>query len=138
MLKLFSALLSHPTSISWVDFDLIFEIFSKFSNKCQLHMVYRLYMSHYILILFISQSICHINCDLPAPQQMCSQMKRSLYLLPLVNAVMGAFGAWSACSTSCGRGTQSRSRTCTPGNACGTQCSGPLSETRSCGGPISK
>merc|ERR1712013_861179 len=58
---------------------------------------------------------------------------------PIVNSRMGAFGPWSACSTSCGRGVQRRTRVCIPGNACGMPCGTTyeaLSESRSCGGPI--
>ena len=44
------------------------------------------------------------------------------------------FGDWSACSASCGDGTQTRTRTCAnpaPANG-GADCVGPASETRAC------
>merc|ERR1719204_382445 len=53
--------------------------------------------------------------------------------MAIVNSRYGAFGAWSACSVKCGMGTQTRTRTCIAGNECGAGCTGPLSETRSCG-----
>ena len=55
-----------------------------------------------------------------------------------VNSRLGAFGAWSACSTSCGSGTQTRSRVCIAGNSCGAPCRGALTESRACGGPVSE
>merc|ERR1712013_915400 len=54
----------------------------------------------------------------------------------IVNSRLGAFGAWSACSTSCGSGTQTRSRVCIAGNSCGAPCNGALTESRACGGPV--
>ena len=53
-----------------------------------------------------------------------------------VDARWGAFGAWSACSTRCGMGTQTRTRPCIAGNSCGAPCTGAATETRSCGMPI--
>ena len=49
---------------------------------------------------------------------------------------MSAYGPWSACSVRCGTGTMTRTRTCIQGGPCSTPCSGPQSETRSCGSPI--
>ena len=51
---------------------------------------------------------------------------------------MGAYGAWGACSVSCGMGTQTRTRVCIAGDECGNPCTGPTSETRSCGKAIGK
>ena len=42
--------------------------------------------------------------------------------------------AWSQCSTSCGHGTRSRSRSCTTPTYAGLPCSGAASETGSCKG----
>merc|ERR1719204_619575 len=53
--------------------------------------------------------------------------------MAIVNSRYGAFGAWSACSVKCGMGTQTRRRTCIAGNECGAGCTGPATETRSCG-----
>ena len=50
-----------------------------------------------------------------------------------VNSRWTGYGAWGACSTRCGSGTQTRSRSCIAGNACGTGCSGPSTESRACG-----
>ena len=54
------------------------------------------------------------------------------FLIP-VNSRWTGYGAWGACSTRCGSGTQTRSRSCIAGNACGTGCSGPSTESRACG-----
>ena len=53
----------------------------------------------------------------------------------VVDGNWGAFGQWTSCSTSCGGGTRSRTRSCNnppPSNG-GKQCSGSASETESCG-----
>ena len=44
------------------------------------------------------------------------------------------FGDWSACSVTCGRGNQTRMRTCTepPPSQGGADCVGEASETRPC------
>jgi len=50
-----------------------------------------------------------------------------------VDSRWSGYGAWSACSVSCGIGVQTRTRTCIRGDACGLTCSGNTHETRSCG-----
>jgi len=55
---------------------------------------------------------------------------------PIIHSKLTAFSAFSACSVKCGAGTQTRTRACIAGNACGNPCVGALSETRACGTPI--
>ena len=51
---------------------------------------------------------------------------------------MGAWGPFSACSVRCGSGTMTRSRSCISGGPCSTGCTGPTTETRSCGKAVGK
>merc|ERR1719369_994791 len=55
-------------------------------------------------------------------------------MVAVVDSKWSAWSGWSACSAKCGTGTQSRGRTCIPGNEYGAACSGPATETRSCKG----
>ena len=52
----------------------------------------------------------------------------------IVNGGWTEFGAWGACSATCGGGKQERSRTCTnpPPSGDGAQCSGVAKEVRAC------
>jgi len=60
--------------------------------------------------------------------------------MKIVNGNWGAFGAYGACSVSCGVGTQTRTRQCNnpAPNACGASCPGSATETRACGKAIVK
>ena len=51
-----------------------------------------------------------------------------------VNGGYSEFGDWSECSVTCGRGNQTRMRTCTkpPPSQGGADCVGEGSETRPC------
>ena len=55
-----------------------------------------------------------------------------------VNSKYGPYGTWSACSVSCGVGSQTRTRPCIAGNSCGAPCSGVNTETGPCGKAIGK
>lgn len=52
---------------------------------------------------------------------------------PLTDCVLSVWTAWSACSTSCQGGTQSRTRTISTNPSCGGTNCGVLGESQSCG-----
>ncbi|GFN97240.1 sco-spondin [Plakobranchus ocellatus] len=49
-----------------------------------------------------------------------------------IDGFYGAWSAWSQCSVSCGGGTQSRDRPCTPPQHQGQDCQGPSNQTQDC------
>ena len=49
-----------------------------------------------------------------------------------VDSVWSAWGVWGECSQSCGRGSRTRTRQCSPPSNGGKPCQGPADETEAC------
>ena len=63
--------------------------------------------------------------------------RRRRYCSPR-NCQVSSWTTWGSCSTTCGSGTQTRTRVVTSSAHCGGSCSYPLRESRSCSGSPAK
>ena len=54
------------------------------------------------------------------------------FFIAAIDGKLSDWGDWSECSVTCGTGTRSRDRTCTPPQHGGVECKGEKSETGSC------
>ncbi|XP_012940871.1 SCO-spondin [Aplysia californica] len=63
-----------------------------------------------------------------------TETKRELCGPPAQDGNWAMWSSWSQCSTTCGPGTYTRTRTCSnpPASACGRQCPGPAFESGTC------
>jgi len=75
---------------------------------------------------FYTKQIYHQNCRIERPEPSVSEQT------PPVDCVLSDWSPWSACSATCGTGTQSRTRTILTEPANGGTACGDLSESQDC------
>lgn len=59
-------------------------------------------------------------------------VNHALAVLITVHGAWDEWSPWSLCSSTCGRGFRSRTRTCTPPQFGGDPCEGPEKQTKFC------
>lgn len=62
----------------------------------------------------------------------CLSINHTLAALIAVHGAWDEWSPWSLCSSTCGRGYRSRTRTCTPPQFGGDPCEGPEKQTKFC------
>ena len=63
---------------------------------------------------------------------MCLSINHTIAALIAVHGAWDEWSPWSLCSSTCGRGYRSRTRTCTPPQFGGDPCEGPEKQTKFC------
>lgn len=63
---------------------------------------------------------------------LCLSINHTLAALIAVHGAWDEWSPWSLCSSTCGRGYRSRTRTCTPPQFGGDPCPGPEKQTKFC------